>query len=190
MVMTDDWTPVPLPGVGDAGSQVDARLAALLGAASGPLNWHALRSVDAADCWEDLRAWVDWFRGEYGFDHRVVPPCWYRHSALVSVLSALRDRWLCAYDPLNTPVGSSDWHVTLMQLEPRLRDWASRTGCTVAAHRDAAVAEYPADTEVWKTHVVSDVDARAERETRAGTGTSGHASNAGGWTGLGVVDGD
>jgi hypothetical protein len=168
---------------------VDARLEAFLGAASGPLNWREVRSGDARGRWSELRAWVEWFRGEFAFDHRVVPPCWYRHPALVNLLSALRDRWLCSYDPLNTPVGSSDWHLSLLQLEPRLREWASRTGCTVAAHREDAVAEYPADTDEWETHVATDVDTRAVREACTATGTAGHESAAG-WKGPDVVDGD
>jgi hypothetical protein len=85
-------------------------------------------------------------------------------DALVSVLSALHDRWRHAYDPLNPLPGPSDWHQTSLQLEPRLREGASRTGCTVAVHRSDIVLHYPDDKAEWTSHVESDITARAEHE--------------------------
>lgn len=142
----------------------DTQLGTLLATAGGPVNWRGMSSADAKAAWAQLCDWVEWFRREFIFDHRVVPPCWYRHSALVSVLSALHDHWRSAYDPLNTPAASSDWHRSLVQLEQRLRDWASRTGCTVGAHRPDVVAGYPDDSAEWAAHVAGDVAARAKRE--------------------------
>lgn len=158
------------PTAVDVSGAVDARLEALLGAASGLVDWRSVESSLARQRWFELREWVDWFRTEFVFDHRVVPPCWYQHRALVSVLSALRDHWGCAYDPLNTPVGASDWHRGLMQLEQRLREWASRTGCTASEHRPDLLAEYPDDAATWEAHVARDVAARAEREMCAAAG--------------------
>jgi len=145
-------------------------LKGVLTVASGPLNWNSMKSTEARRHWSALREWVEWFRLTFGFDHRVVPPCWYRHPALVEVLSALRDHWVCAYGPPNTPIGASDWHRALMQLEPRVRDWAARTGCTVGVHRPDVVAEYPPDTEAWEEHTAADVAARARRERGAALG--------------------
>jgi hypothetical protein len=96
----DDSVDATGQGARNPAALVDARLETLLSAASGPVNWGTLRAYDAARQWWDLRAWVDWFRREFAFDHRIVPPCWYRHLALVQVLSALRDHWVCAYDEL------------------------------------------------------------------------------------------
>jgi hypothetical protein len=158
------------PSAADVNGAVDARLEALLGAASGPVNWRSVASSAARQRWLELRDWVDWLRVEFGFDHRVVPPCWYRHRAMVSMLSALRDHWVCAYDPVNTPIGASDWHRGLMQLEQRLREWASRTGCTASGHRPDVLAEYADDAETWEAHIADDVSARAEREMRAAAG--------------------
>lgn len=148
----------------DAAAAVDARLEAMLGAASGPLNWRAVNAEDARACWRALREWVDWFRAEFGFDHRVVPPCWYRHSATVNLLSAIRDHWLFAYDPMNTALAASDWHRALIVLEQRLRDWAARTGCTAAAHRPDMLADYPDDTPEWEQHLAADITARQARQ--------------------------
>ncbi|MGH3495678.1 MAG: hypothetical protein ACRDQ1_20950, partial [Sciscionella sp.] len=133
--MRDERSNTHGTGFSDPADLVDARLDELLAAATGPLNWRTLQADDARAQWVQLREWVDWFRVEFGFDHRVVPPCWYRHRALVSVLSALRDHWVCAYDPLNTPDGASDWLRALMSLETLQREWAARTGCTVTVHR-------------------------------------------------------
>lgn len=153
----------------DSRAAVDAQLEAMLRATSGALNWHAVRSVDAGKQWQALRDWVMWFRLEFGFDHRVVPPCWYRHAALVSVLSALRDHWLYAYDPMNTAVAACDWHRALIVVEQRLRDWAARTGCTTSMHRADTVAAYPDDAIDWAAHVQADVEAREWRESRTST---------------------
>jgi hypothetical protein len=75
------------------------------------------------------------------------------HAALVSVLSPPHDHWRYAYDPLNSLIGPSDWHRSFMQLEQRLRDWASRTGCSAGAHRRDAVVDYPDDETEWTSRV-------------------------------------
>lgn len=160
-----DWAAAGAGGAfTDPGAQMDARLEELLATASGPVNWRAVASGEAELRWSALREWVEWFRLEFGFDHRVVPPCWYRHRALVNVLSALRDHWLSGYDPMNAASGASEWHRVLNQLEPRLRDWAARTGCTASAHRPDLVAEYPDDREAWDEHVTGDIAERERRE--------------------------
>jgi hypothetical protein len=151
------------PGPWDAAAAVDARLEAMLGAVSGPLNWRAVTPDEAPDRWRALREWVDWFRAEFDYDHRVVPPCWYRHRALVNLLSALRDHWRFAYDPMNTAVAAADWHRALIVLEARLREWAARTGCTVAEHRPDVLADYPDDTTAWEQHIAADVAHRKHR---------------------------
>ncbi len=144
---------------------IEDRLDALLGRAAGPVNWRALPPDRAAEQWRMLRAWVSWFRTTFAFDHRVVPPCWYRHAALVEVLSALRDHWLAAYDPLNSPTAASEWHRVFAQLEPRLREWAARTGCTPSEHRPDVAQQYPEHREQWERHLRDDVARRAESRT-------------------------
>jgi hypothetical protein len=140
------------------------RLGAVVRVVDSPTNWTFVRADDAEERWTKLRGWVDSFRCEFGFDHRVVPPCWYLHPALVRVLSALRDQWCSAYDPLNMLTAPAAWHVTLLQLEPRLREFASRTGCTADTHRPDVVALYPDDEERWAAHLAADVEARRIRE--------------------------
>ncbi len=147
------------------------RVGAVVGAVQSPTNWAAVSADDAAARWITLRTWVEWFRREFGFDHRVVPPCWYLHPALVSVLSALRDQWCSAYDPLNMLTAPSAWHVMLVQLEARLREFCSRTGCTAGEHRTDMVAQYPDDTQRWTAHLQADVGRRRDKEWTAGSPT-------------------
>jgi len=148
----------------DAAGLVEDRLDALLGRATGPVMWDALSGEEAAEQWRAMRAWVLWFRTRFAFDHRVVPLCWYRHDALIELLSALRDHWRVAYDPINSPTGASEWHRALAQLEPRLREWAARTGCTPTEHRPDARQAYSDDDAAWADHLREDLARRAQSE--------------------------
>jgi hypothetical protein len=159
-----DWPVWPSDGDREVTALVDGYVEPMLTAACGPLSWSSVKSTEARQQWSALREWVEWLRLTFAFDHRVVPPCWYRHPALVEVLSALRDHWVCAYAPLNPALGASDWHRALIQLEQRLRDWAARTGCTTSVHRADVLAEYPDDADAWERHIIADVAARARRE--------------------------
>ena len=107
----------------DTAGLIEDRLDALLGRAAGPVMWDVLSPEPAAEQWRTLRAWVSWLRTRFAFDHRVIPPCWYRHDALVELLSALHDHWWPAYESLNSPTAASKWHRVLAQLEPRLREF-------------------------------------------------------------------
>ena len=156
----------------DTAGLIEDRLDALLGRAAGPVMWDVLSPEDATEQWRTLRAWVSWFRTRFGFDHRVVPPCWYRHDALVELLSALRDHWRAAYDPLNSPTAASEWHRVLAQLEPRLREWAARTGCTRTEHRPDARQAYPDDDAEWAEHVREDLARRRLRLPEINEATS------------------
>jgi hypothetical protein len=154
-----DWAPTPDP---DDETAFDAGAAAAAYAArpAGPVNWRELGPADAEVAWRDLRAWVDWFRTRLGLDHRVVPPCWYHHPALVDLLSAVHDHWREAYQRTSPRSAGADWHRALIGLEQRLRDWAARTGCTPTLHRPDVVAEPADDTDAWQRHVAEDRAAR------------------------------
>lgn len=131
-----------------------------------PLDWRTIPAQEAEAAWQELREWVIWFTDRYRLDHRVVPPCWYLHGALVDVLSALRDRHRTDFDPLAPLSAPAEWHTAFQALEPRLRDWAARTGCTRDAHRDDMPITWPEDTERWNAHLAAD---RSEREHRENT---------------------
>jgi hypothetical protein len=134
--------------------ELSAAVEALLGNVSGPLDWRAVRTRNAAAEWAALRGWV-------------LPPCWYRHPALVDVLTALRDHQRGAFDPMQPLSAATEWQRVFRDLEPRLRDWASRTRCSNSAHRDELAIDWPDDQDTWTAHLDNDVQARQRRETAA-----------------------
>jgi hypothetical protein len=137
---------------------------ALLGAIQSPTDWRKIPPAEARPHWQQLREWVEWFKDRYGLDHRVVPPCWYLHGALVDVLTALRDHHQYAFNDLQPATAASDWHRTFRDLEPRIRDWASRTGCNRDEHRSDLAMPGPDDTATWQKHLLDDEHHRRARE--------------------------
>ena len=94
----------------------------LIGELAVPTDWRTVPAADSAEQWDLLRRWVVWFKDRYCFDHRVVPPCWYLHPALVDVLTALRDHHAHAHDKSRPLNGPTEWQRGLRDLEPQLRD--------------------------------------------------------------------
>jgi hypothetical protein len=151
-------------------SRLDDPIDELIVDIAAPLDWRTVPAEDAEQAWHDLREWVDWFTDRYRLDHRVVPPCWYLHGALVDLLSALRDRHRMDFQAFAPPSGPCEWHALFQTLEPRLRDWAARTGCTRDAHRDDLPLRWPEDSDRWTAHLAAD---RAEREQRTNAQRNG-----------------
>ena len=101
-----------------------------------PVDWARLTADEVALVWAALDNWVRWLVVRYCLDHRDVPPCWYRHCALVEELSALRSAHLDAFHPARMPTGPAEWHTTFGNARGRMREWAARTGCRPGQHRD------------------------------------------------------
>ncbi|GAA1448977.1 hypothetical protein [Leifsonia poae] len=87
------------------------------------INWRTLEDADAAQVWTELRDWVTWFTHRYNLPIRKIPPCWYKHGALVEELSALHTAWLVSYDSLDAGYGPIGWHERLAVAIPRLAGW-------------------------------------------------------------------
>ncbi|MGH1524217.1 hypothetical protein ACRAWC_09340 [Leifsonia sp. L25] len=87
------------------------------------INWRTLEDEDAPQVWTDLREWVVWFTHRYNIASRKVPPCWFKHGALVEELSALHTAWLVSYDSLDAGYGPIGWHERLAVAIPRLATW-------------------------------------------------------------------
>jgi hypothetical protein len=136
----------------------------LLGTARAPFDWRMVAASAGADEWARLREWVEWFKDRYTLDHRVVPPCWYLHGALVDLLTALRDHHEYTFGELQPATSATDWHRVFCDLEPRLRDWVSRTGCTRGQHRPDVTVDWLDDAGRWKAHVVEDEQRRLTAE--------------------------
>jgi len=87
------------------------------------VNWRTLPDSEAPQVWTDLGAWVSWFIHRYNLPARKIPPCWFKHGALVEELSALHTAWLVSYDSLDAGFGPIGWHERLAVAIPRLATW-------------------------------------------------------------------
>ncbi|NEN07652.1 hypothetical protein G3T36_17490 [Diaminobutyricibacter tongyongensis] len=122
--MSGDETPIEdlldtLPENWDA--QLPRRSPGMLGISV--INWRALTKDEAPEIWTELGEWVDWFIRRYNLPTRKIPPCWYKHGALVEELSALHAAWLVSFDNLDAGYGPIGWHERLAVAIPRLAGW-------------------------------------------------------------------
>jgi hypothetical protein len=97
--------------------------------------WRNLDATDLSDEVDRLTTWVDWATERYRLDHKVIPPCWSNHGALVEELSALRTFWEACYLEDASPSDPLGFHRDLTLATRRLRDWSSMLGCSRTVHR-------------------------------------------------------
>jgi len=89
------------------------------------INWRTLEDAKAPEVWTELGEWVAWFVRRYRLPARKIPPCWYRHGALVEELSALHTAWLVSFDSLDAGYGPIGFHERLAVALPRMASWYS-----------------------------------------------------------------
>jgi hypothetical protein len=97
--------------------------------------WRDLDAPDMHDELERLTDWVNWATERYRLDHKVIPPCWSNHGALVEVLSALRTFWEVCYLKDSAPSDPLTFHRDLTLAIRRLRDWSATLGWSWTTHR-------------------------------------------------------
>lgn len=131
-------------GLGDQG--VEDLVEQMLGS-PGPLAivWSELSPVEAERTWVDLGRWVRWLGARYEIDGHELPPCWWRHGALVEELTALWGSWRVAYGEGQSVAAMADWHRIFHEARLRLREWAARTGCSAHDHRGGTIPPWVAD---------------------------------------------
>lgn len=87
-----------------------------------------------------LKDWIDWYNQTYpGVEEHLIPPCWFRHPAVVQELLAVFVAWQAAYcglvDPDDAP---AYWHERI--LHPTIArlcvDKAAGWGNCLGAHRE------------------------------------------------------
>ena len=100
----------------------------------------------------ELNEWIDWYNKTYpGVEEHLIPPCWYKHGAVVQELLAVFVAWQAAYcglvDPDDAP---ASWHERI--LHPTIArlclDKAAGWGNCIGAHREPhgmAVAKIDSD---------------------------------------------
>ena len=154
----------------DPDTELDALVDLMLGQLPKPVDWRRIPAHAAAAEWAALDTWVRWRAARYALDHRELPPCWFRHAAVVEELSALRTAHASAFHPTQPAPGPLDWHQSLGYTRLRMRDWVARTGCKPGGHRGDTVAEWstePAAGEYGsqiQAFIADDEQARREHE--------------------------
>lgn len=103
--------------------------------------WRDLDKETAQLELERLSPWVDWLGERYCLDHKTIPPCWGKHGALTEELSALRTLWEVCYLGDPSPADPTTFHRELDVALRRLREWASRRGCSRTEHRPEWTAD-------------------------------------------------
>ncbi|HEX5403957.1 MAG TPA: hypothetical protein VFX16_16850 [Pseudonocardiaceae bacterium] len=130
----------------------------------GPRHWPSLTGSDAEQAWQDLHDWVERLVDRFALDPRPVPPCWFRHNAMVEVLAALRDHERASYAPDAPGTEAVDWLRALGEAEHRLAECAARTQCSVTEHRDDPARMWHTDAAEWADFVSRDVACRGEAD--------------------------
>ncbi len=97
--------------------------------------WRHLDTPAIENELECLDEWVTWIADRYGLDHKVIPPCWSRHGAVIEELSALRTFWESCYQDEAGPSEPLASHRDLTLAVRRLRDWTALLGCSRTIHR-------------------------------------------------------
>jgi hypothetical protein len=97
--------------------------------------WRDLDATSTAEELERLATWVAWAITRYNLDHKVIPPCWPHHGAILEELSALRTFWEACYQDDAAPSDPLAFHRDLTLAIRRLRDWTSLLGCGRTVHR-------------------------------------------------------
>lgn len=97
--------------------------------------WRDLDPASTSEELEHLGEWVSWATTRYNLDHKVIPPCWHHHGAIVEELSALRTFWESCYQDDAASTDPLAFHRDLTLALRRLREWSSHLGCSRTAHR-------------------------------------------------------
>lgn len=127
-----------------------------------PVCWPRLDRAAAAATWHGLDTWIRWCVRRYGLDHRTIPPCWYRHGALVEELSALRTGWQSAHSPTAPGNAPLEWHAMFTMARQRMQDWVARAGCRPDEHRGQTPSVWVAEPDAYFLHhVTEDCEPRA-----------------------------
>jgi hypothetical protein len=126
------------------------------GSVAAPIQWPSLLPTESRGEWEALRAWGDQFVDRFAIDTRTIPPCWYRHNAMVERLAALRDHERGSYEYSTSKTTAVEWLRAVRDVEALLRESASRTGCTAAEHRPDARARWSVAEGEWAAFIAHD----------------------------------
>lgn len=104
------------------------------------VNWRDISGENRAEASAALADWVqNWLVPRYGITRKLIPDCWYQHSAMVEELSALHTAWVVAFDEADGGFGPIGWHERFALARTRE---AFKEKCA-DGHRDVAARVMP-----------------------------------------------
>jgi hypothetical protein len=109
-----------------------------------PWVWAVMEPAERQECLQELRTWVAWLQAAHEL-HNKIPPCWYRHQAVVEHLTALYAGWRRTFTEEPEPGRSlieAEWISTLHSFLPYLQVSA----CAAGTH-DEPPRRRPPDTD-------------------------------------------
>lgn len=110
-----------------------------------PINWWRLDPQERTETLAVLFDWVPELVRRYGLTDSTVPPCWYRHEAMVQELLALfQYRNQLQYLEVGPPNAPIDFHYQFQLALGRLRSWNQSAGCNTAEHQETPIQPWAA----------------------------------------------
>lgn len=108
-----------------------------------PIDWWRLDAEERTETLSVLFEWVPELVRRYGLTDAVVPPCWYRHEALIQELLALYQyRQQQQFLPAAPPSAPLDFHYQFQLVIGRLRSWVGQAGCNTSEHMETTVQSW------------------------------------------------
>lgn len=123
-----------------------------------PINWWKLDQDERKETLETLTLFVPELARRYALSDAVIPPCWYRHEALIQELLALY-QYRNQNQFLNTSPATApkEWHYELQIAMMRLRSWVTVTGCNIGEHYEDQPQKWSIPGEsacaLWQTEI-------------------------------------
>lgn len=84
------------------------------------IRWADLTPDETAETFTRLRTFVHWLVRRYDLKRTTVPPCWFRHGALVEELTALMVAWEASFEEGVSGLGPLGWHERLAMGRTRI----------------------------------------------------------------------
>lgn len=105
-----------------------------------PINWWKLDAEERTETLQVLFEWVPELVRRYGLRDSTLPPCWYKHEAMIQELLALfqlRNQQM--FLPIAPPSAPSDFHYQFQLFQGRMLTWNHMSGCNGSEHNDTVV---------------------------------------------------
>lgn len=100
-----------------------------------PVRFYEMDNEELRRVISELNEWVRWLVEEFKIPSKEIPPCWYKHHAVLEELQALYSLYLVNFHEAQSAAASIQFMVNLSMSRPRLAEWISHTGCTVRDHK-------------------------------------------------------